>query len=105
MKKVHRAHRKVLVDALSRRFGDRVEVLGSAAGLHLCARFRGIRFTDALIARILQAGARVYPVEEHAIRKGRWSDTLILGFGMLTPPRIEEGVRVLAAVAGPSGGK
>ena len=97
MKKVHRAHRKVLVDALRRRFGDGVEVLGSAAGLHLCARFRGTRFTGALLARILKAGAKVYPVEEHAIRKGRWSDTLILGFGMLTPARIEEGVRILAA--------
>jgi GntR family transcriptional regulator / MocR family aminotransferase len=98
MKKVHRAHRKVLVDSLRRRFGDRVEVLGSAAGLHLCARFRGVRFTRALLERIRQAGAMVHPVEEHAIRKGRWADTLILGFGMLTPARIQEGVTVLAGV-------
>jgi len=97
MKKVHRAHRKVLVDALRRRFGPRAEVLGSAAGLHLCARFRGVRFTPALLAEIEKAGAKVYPVEEHAIVKGRWADTLILGFGMLRPARIQEGVRILAS--------
>ncbi len=97
MKKVHRAHRAVLVEALRRRFGPSAEVLGSAAGLHLCARFRGTRFTAALLSRIEEAGAKVYPVEEHAIRAGRWTDTLILGFGMLTPSRIEEGVQVLAS--------
>ncbi|HET6451074.1 MAG TPA: PLP-dependent aminotransferase family protein [Spirochaetia bacterium] len=97
MKKVHRGHRKVLVDALYRRFGTRVEVLGSAAGLHLCARFRGVRFTPTLLSRVQEAGARVYPVEEHAISRGRWTDTIILGFGMLTPARIQEGVRILAA--------
>ncbi len=95
MKKAHRALREVLVAALHKRFGPAAEVLGSAAGLHLCARFRGVRFTQALVARIQEAGVRVYPVEEHAIRKGRWADTLILGYGMLTPERIEEGIGAL----------
>ena len=95
MKKAHRALREALVAALRERFGTGAEVLGSAAGLHLCARFRGVRFTPALVARIQEAGVRVYPVEEHAIRKGRWADTLILGYGMLTPERIREGVGVL----------
>ncbi|HVP19923.1 MAG TPA: PLP-dependent aminotransferase family protein [Spirochaetia bacterium] len=100
MKKAHRVLRQTLVDALGKRFGRRIELLGSAAGLHLCARFRGVRFTAALLARIEEAGAKVYPVEEHAIRKGAWADTLILGYGMLTPARIQEGVRVLASCLG-----
>ncbi len=95
MKKAHRALRQTLVAALGKRFGNVVEPLGSAAGLHLCARFRGARFTAALLARIEQAGAKVYPVEEHAIRKGKWTDTLILGYGMLSARRIEEGVGIL----------
>ena len=95
MKKAHRALRQSLVESLEKHFGARAVVLGSAAGLHLCARFRGIRFTPALLSRIEAAGAKVYPVEEHAIRKGRWADTLILGYGMLTPQRINEGIRIL----------
>jgi GntR family transcriptional regulator/MocR family aminotransferase len=95
MKKAHRALRQVLVKALETRFGSEAEVLGSAAGLHLCAQFRGTRFTPALLARIQEAGVKVYPVEEHAIHKGRWSDTLILGYGILTAARIKEGVGIL----------
>ncbi len=97
MKKAHRALRRVLVEALERHLGARVRVLGSPAGLHLCARFQGVRFTPTLVERLRRAGVSVHPVEEHAIRKGRWEDTLILGYGMLTPARIREGVRILAA--------
>jgi GntR family transcriptional regulator / MocR family aminotransferase len=95
MKKAHRLQRQVLVNALARHFGGQVQVLGSAAGLHLCARFRGVSFTRGLLADIEARGARVYPVEDHAIRKGRWRDTLILGYGMLTARRINEGVVIL----------
>ena len=95
LKKAHRALRQTLVEALRSRFGDSAEILGSAAGLHLCVRFRGTRFTAALLSRIERAGAKVYPVEEHAILKGNWADTLILGYGMLSPARIREGVGIL----------
>jgi GntR family transcriptional regulator/MocR family aminotransferase len=96
MKKNHRALRRVLVDSLEKHCGSAAEVLGHAAGLHLCARFRGVRFTKGLLDRVQSAGAKVYPVEDHAIRKGRWSDTIILGYGMLSPRNIDEGVRILA---------
>ena len=100
MKKAHRALRGVLVQALQRQFGGAAEVLGSPAGLHLCARFAGARFTSPLLAKIEKAGVKVYPVEGHAIRKGRWADTLILGYGMLSPARISEGVRILRRCLG-----
>jgi GntR family transcriptional regulator / MocR family aminotransferase len=97
MKKNHSSLRRALVDALHRHFGHSVEVLGNAAGLHLCARFRGTRFTKGLLAQIESAGAKVYPVEDHAIVKGRWTDTIILGYGMLRPRDIEKGIEILAA--------
>jgi GntR family transcriptional regulator/MocR family aminotransferase len=52
MKKAHRALRRVLVESLARHFGESAEVIGSAAGLHLCARFRGVRFSASLVSRI-----------------------------------------------------
>jgi len=95
MKKVYGARRAALVGALTERFGSRVEVLGSAAGIHLCARFRGVRFTEDLLARIERAGARFPPVEEHALRKGRFRDTILIGYGMMDDARLREGVEIL----------
>jgi GntR family transcriptional regulator/MocR family aminotransferase len=95
LKKVYRARRRVLAESLESSFHGAVEVLGSSAGLHLCARFPGVRFTPELVELIDKAGARVYPVEEHAMRKGQWADTLIFGYGMLGTERIAEGIGIL----------
>jgi GntR family transcriptional regulator/MocR family aminotransferase len=95
MKKAYGARRKALVSGLEGRFGTDAQVLGSPAGIHLCARFPGIRFTPELVARMEGEGVLIYPVEEHAIRKGRHADTLIFGFGMLDGRRIEEGLDLL----------
>jgi GntR family transcriptional regulator/MocR family aminotransferase len=87
--------RALLLDALHRHFGGEARILGAASGLHMCVRFPGIRFTPTLLNRIDLAGVGVYPVEDHAVRKGRWEDTLILGFGMLDDRRINTGIAIL----------
>jgi len=95
MSKNYRQTRTLLLDALHRHFGGEARILGTASGLHVCVRFPGIRFTPTLLNRIDLAGVGVYPVEDHAIRKGRWEDTLILGFGMLDDRRINTGIAIL----------
>ncbi len=95
MKKIYRARRAVLERALRARFGDSVEVLGSPAGLHLSARFPGVRFTAGLVKAAEAAGVIIYPVKEHALRGGKWEDTLIFGYGMLTPDGLEDGIKRL----------
>jgi GntR family transcriptional regulator/MocR family aminotransferase len=95
MERNYRKSRALLLDALHRHFGGEVRVLGTASGLHVCVRFHGIRFTPTLLNRIDLAGVGVYPVEEHAIRKGRWEDALLLGFGMLDDRRINTGIAIL----------
>jgi GntR family transcriptional regulator/MocR family aminotransferase len=95
MSKAYRESREILLAALSLHFGDEARILGSASGLHVCVRFPGARFTPPLLNRIDLAGVGVYPVEEHAIRKGQWEDALVFGFGMLDPRRINTGIAIL----------
>lgn len=92
MKKLYRARRNTLVQALTASFGDQVTIRGHTTGLHLVAAFRGINFTDALVASILERGVRVYPVEDHALCKGNRSNELILGYSNVRDEQIFEGI-------------
>jgi GntR family transcriptional regulator/MocR family aminotransferase len=95
MRGVYRRARAMLEEALARHFGDQVSVLGAASGLHLCAQFSGVKFTAKVLNRINLAGVGVYPVEECALRKGRWENALVLGYGMLDTRRISTGISIL----------
>ena len=95
MKRVYQRRRNVLINALKQHFSPQVEILGDAAGLHLVARFPQVIFTAEVIAELASAGASVYPVEQHAIVKGRHQQEIILGYSHLTPEQIEQGIQAL----------
>lgn len=96
MRKHYLQRRNDVIRELNEQFGDRVEVLGSATGLHLVARFRGCRFNPGFLEEVAAAGARFYPVEPHAIRLGRHEDKLLIGYGNLSREAIVEGIGILA---------
>lgn len=96
MRKHYLQRRNDVVGALSEKFGTGVEVLGSATGLHLVAGFRDHHFPASVLEGIASAGARFYPVETHAIRFGRHTDKLLIGFGNLSREAIAAGIAVLA---------
>jgi len=100
MKRLYAGKRIVVEQALGENFGDQVQIMGSATGLHLAARFIGVDFTSVLLAEIEKSGVRVYPAEAHAIRPGRLGDTLIIGYGNLSEGQIEQGIRILGCVMG-----
>lgn len=100
MKRTYSRRRNALIQALKRHFAPRVAMLGDATGLHLVARFRHIEFTRELVMAIEREGARVYPVEQHAVRKGEHVNEIILGYGHLTPEQIEQGVRRIKVILG-----
>ncbi len=95
MKKIYRKRRDFLTSYLKIRFMDRIELFGYSTGIHLCARFSSIIFSDTLLEKIEKKGVRIYQVEKHSLIKGRWDDTIILGFGMLDIPAIKKGVDIL----------
>jgi GntR family transcriptional regulator/MocR family aminotransferase len=96
MRKHYRQRRNDLVRGLAENFGERVEIEGSATGLHLVARFLGYRFSPTFFAATETAGARFYPVASHAVRPGRHHDELLLGYGNLSAEEITAGLAILA---------
>ncbi|MBV9227775.1 MAG: PLP-dependent aminotransferase family protein, partial [Chloroflexi bacterium] len=100
MRRVYQRRRNTLINALKACFARQVSILGDATGLHLVAQFCGVEFTQEVVAAIENAGVLVYPVEQHAIIKGRHVDKIILGYGHLTHEQIELGIRQMKIALG-----
>lgn len=98
MKRLYRARRECVVESLERECrskGVELEIIGSAAGLHLVARFPGRAFGEKELDAMERAGAKAYPVSIHSLRPKTWEDSLILGYGSLDEAEIGKGVRCL----------
>jgi GntR family transcriptional regulator/MocR family aminotransferase len=95
----HAERRAALLDAIARELDDRVEVVGTNAGLHVFARLPGWSpaRTAALARRALAAGVGVYPATPYYMEAPREAG-LVLGYGGLELADIHAGIRALAAV-------
>jgi len=103
---VRRARRRnaerqqALLDALRRRFGDRVRIEGIAAGLHVVAWFDGLpqKREDALIQAARARGVGIYPVSAlfAGPRPARKTVGLVMGYSALEVAQIERGCKLLA---------
>ncbi|NEW04954.1 PLP-dependent aminotransferase family protein [Paenibacillus sp. SYP-B3998] len=99
MRKVYRKRREVLIKSLTEHFGA-VEILGHAAGMHLVVRFEGLTFDDTLVQQFKDHDLLVYPVEQFALTKGSYTNSVVLGYGGLTVERIKEGILRMKMVMG-----
>jgi GntR family transcriptional regulator/MocR family aminotransferase len=93
--------RAALVAALDTHVGDRVEVLGANAGLHVMLRLRDVPLAQEpeLIADAERAGVRVYsPVRFYSAPRDRPEAELLLGYASLSLTQIRRGVARLAGV-------
>jgi GntR family transcriptional regulator/MocR family aminotransferase len=100
--------RAVLVAALDEHVGDRVEVLGANAGLHVMLRLRDVPLADEaeLIADAERSGVRVYsPVRFYSGPRTRPEAELILGYASLSLAQIRRGIARLAGVLTGATGK
>jgi GntR family transcriptional regulator / MocR family aminotransferase len=96
MRKHYQQRRNDMVAALTEFFGSSVQILGSATGLHLVARFPGCQFSEDFFTATEVAGARFYPVASHAMQPGEHLDELLLGYGNLSTEEIRTGLAILA---------
>ena len=97
-RRVYRRRRDALIDALARWFPAAVP-RGASAGLHVLVDLPNDLDEDALAARALDEGVRVYPLGPFRMRRTERRTGLVLGYGSLEPAASERGVRVVAAVA------
>jgi GntR family transcriptional regulator/MocR family aminotransferase len=91
------ARRDALLEAIAKNFGNGVEVLGAAAGMHILVRFPAIPAsrTAALIERAARAGVGVYSAAPYYGAKAPACCELMLGYGALSESEIAEGIQVL----------
>lgn len=89
--------REALLAALDRHLGDRVEITGINAGLHVLVWLQGFatRRLPALRRRAAEQGVGIYPVTPY-YREAPKRAGLLLGFASLQEKEIEEGIRRLA---------
>ncbi|MGY8709343.1 PLP-dependent aminotransferase family protein [Bradyrhizobium sp. 18BD] len=91
---------QALVDALRRRFGDRVRIEGTAAGLHVVAWFDDLpqKREDALVQAARAKGVGIYPVSAlfAGPRPARKAVGLVMGYSALEVAQIERGCKLLA---------
>lgn len=92
------ARRNALVAAVRKEFGERAEICGANAGLHLLVWLKGKN--GGMIAdahhKAEKAGVGLYTVDPFYIRPPRRTG-VILGYAPLREPDIREGIRLLAA--------
>ncbi|MGX9430552.1 MULTISPECIES: MocR-like pyridoxine biosynthesis transcription factor PdxR [Bradyrhizobium] len=97
--------RQALLEALHRRFGDRVRIEGAAAGLHVVAWFDGLpqASEEALIRTARSKGVGIYPVSalydrrRHGRRARPDAVGLVMGYSALEARQIDRGCKLLAA--------
>jgi GntR family transcriptional regulator / MocR family aminotransferase len=92
MRRLYGQRRDVLVASLTAAFGDRCDILGDAAGMHLA-----VRTSEAALAeRAARQKVQIVSTRDYYLRKPR-RDEFLFGFSALSERSIREGIRRLAA--------
>jgi len=94
--KVYRERRQALLTSVAQYAAGRLDVYPSAAGLHVCTRFRDQSRSDlAVVARAAKVGVGVEPLSprHHEVAPVQG---LALGFRHIDAARVPEAVRRVA---------
>ncbi|WP_343209012.1 PLP-dependent aminotransferase family protein [Anaerolentibacter hominis] len=98
MRKIYGAKHDAMLHAM-KCFGNHVQIQGGHAGLHLTASFSVSLPEKELRKQALNAGIRLYGLNDHRIRPARDTAsgvvTLLMGYANLPADKIDEGIRRL----------
>ena len=96
MRKVHQQRRTALVESIDEYLHDKLEIVGSDAGLHCTARLPGGTPAAAVAARIADRGIVMRDLEEYELPgtpDAEKTNGLIFGFACGTPAQIRTAIR------------
>lgn len=94
MRVLYRERRAALLNALHRHIGDRAQVIGDRAGMHLVVRIAGIDEAE-LVPRARRAGVALKSTLPHYLGGGPGGE-FVFGFAEHPPATIDEGIARLA---------
>jgi GntR family transcriptional regulator / MocR family aminotransferase len=101
MKKVYQRKHALLLEAIERSFGSRVQVIGAGSGLHVLLRVRNVLSEAQLVQSARTVGIRVYPASVYAISPNHAEPpTILLGFGGIREEGIADAIGLLAEAWG-----
>ena len=91
------ARRAALLEAVGEHLGDRVDISGASAGVHVLLWPRGRRLgpVETLIARAADRGVGVYSIAPFYLRRPQRAG-LLLGYASLSEDEVRAGIRRLA---------
>ncbi|WP_285769204.1 PLP-dependent aminotransferase family protein [Peribacillus sp. SI8-4] len=95
MRKVYQKKHHTLIQALNKYMGNRVEIIGQKAGIHLLVKVTNMS-TEELVKNAGAAGVKVYGTSSYWMDGKETEPSLVmLGFGGLSEEAIERGVAEL----------
>lgn len=97
LRKAYGRRRKVLVKALQKHLGGKVQYSHAAAGLHVMIYLNKGLDERSVVRKAAEAGVGVYPGESYHVGQAP-TPSILLGFSGLHEKDIEEGIQRLAAV-------
>lgn len=96
LRSLYRSRRRVLVEELSKRFGDTVAIGPSTGGVFVLVRFKTHLTEEEIQERAGRAGVGLTSTKPFYARKTATPE-FILGFGSLDETQIKEGIKKLAS--------
>ncbi|WP_271814608.1 PLP-dependent aminotransferase family protein [Clostridium beijerinckii] len=96
MRTVYRKKHKILLSSINKYMGEKVDIIGENAGLHILLKVKNGMSEEELIKTAFDIKIKVYPT---SIYYDKYEDaeypSIILGFGGLNEIQIEEGINML----------
>ncbi|MDQ0246609.1 GntR family transcriptional regulator/MocR family aminotransferase [Bacillus fengqiuensis] len=96
MRLLYQKKHRLLVDSLMGYLGEKVEIIGDKAGLHLLLKINTPLTEKELIEKAGEFGVRVYSIDKYRLfPEKEEKPLLLLGFSQIPPDQIEKGVKRL----------
>lgn len=100
IRKICLAHKKkhdILITAIKDNFGEKVQIHGHQAGLHILLEFLGGQQEEELVHKALQNEITVCPVSPFWLNKDNYrNNALVLGYGMISEEDIPKAIEILS---------